>query len=131
MGKTILKGPDFSPLSKSTPSIIKGSHKVSWSPEGILQGGLGLMFNEVYPSFLYLIKFFDHESWSEFRQVWIEMVKTATALKASVRSVDELDNVVSKGKLGERPVPPIGKLGFKVEAAGKVRVFAMVECWTQ
>lgn len=26
---------------------------------------------------------------------------------------------------------PIGKLGLKVEAAGKVRVFAMVECWTQ
>lgn len=25
----------------------------------------------------------------------------------------------------------IGKLGFKLEAAGKVRVFAMVECWTQ
>jgi len=27
--------------------------------------------------------------------------------------------------------PPIGKLGFKSEPAGKVRVFAMVECWTQ
>jgi hypothetical protein len=26
---------------------------------------------------------------------------------------------------------PIGKLGLKREAAGKVRVFAMVECWTQ
>jgi hypothetical protein len=26
---------------------------------------------------------------------------------------------------------PIGKLGLKKEAAGKVRVFAMVECWTQ
>jgi hypothetical protein len=26
---------------------------------------------------------------------------------------------------------PLGKLGFKVEAAGKVRVFAMVDCWTQ
>ena len=25
----------------------------------------------------------------------------------------------------------IGKLGFKPEAAGKVRVFAMVDCWTQ
>lgn len=26
---------------------------------------------------------------------------------------------------------PIGKLGFKEEAAGKIRVFAMVDCWTQ
>jgi len=25
----------------------------------------------------------------------------------------------------------IGALGFKDEAAGKVRVFAMVDCWTQ
>jgi len=28
-------------------------------------------------------------------------------------------------------VRPCGKLGLKKEAAGKVRVFAMVECWTQ
>jgi hypothetical protein len=28
-------------------------------------------------------------------------------------------------------VKQIGKLGLKEEAAGKVRVFAMVECWTQ
>jgi len=26
---------------------------------------------------------------------------------------------------------PLGKLGFKEEPAGKVRVFAMVDCWTQ
>jgi hypothetical protein len=25
----------------------------------------------------------------------------------------------------------IGRLGLKQEAAGKVRVFAMVDCWTQ
>jgi len=25
----------------------------------------------------------------------------------------------------------LGKLGFKEEAAGKIRVFAMVDCWTQ
>jgi len=37
-----------------------------------------------------------------------------------------------EAKAGVRPVTlPIGKLGLKLEAAGKVRVFAMVECWTQ
>lgn len=25
----------------------------------------------------------------------------------------------------------LGRLGLKVEAAGKIRVFAMVDCWTQ
>jgi hypothetical protein len=28
-------------------------------------------------------------------------------------------------------VSPLGKLGLKDEPAGKVRVFAMVDCWTQ
>lgn len=26
---------------------------------------------------------------------------------------------------------PLGKLGLKHEPAGKIRVFAMVDCWTQ
>nr|UIW13819.1 MAG: RNA-dependent RNA polymerase [Rhizoctonia solani mitovirus 47] len=30
-----------------------------------------------------------------------------------------------------KPLPYLGKLGTKVEAAGKVRVFAMVDAWTQ
>jgi hypothetical protein len=29
------------------------------------------------------------------------------------------------------PPPAMGKLGLKAEAAGKIRVFAMVDCWTQ
>lgn len=33
-------------------------------------------------------------------------------------------------KTGFRP-GSVGRLGFKQEAAGKVRVFAMVDCWTQ
>lgn len=32
---------------------------------------------------------------------------------------------------GLRPLPTLGKLGTKVEAAGKIRVFAMVDAWTQ
>lgn len=38
-------------------------------------------------------------------------------------------------KVGIDPYPKgptfLGKLGFKVEPAGKVRVFAMVDAWTQ
>jgi hypothetical protein len=30
-----------------------------------------------------------------------------------------------------KPLPYLGKLGTKVEAAGKIRVFAMVDAWTQ
>lgn len=35
----------------------------------------------------------------------------------------------SKSEL--RPSSVLGALAFKDEAAGKVRVFAMVDCWTQ
>jgi hypothetical protein len=51
-------------------------------------------------------------------------------------STDSIRNQVfpQKGGLfGSYPGEPsyLGKLGFKEEAAGKVRVFAMVDCFTQ
>jgi hypothetical protein len=64
------------------------------------------MANEVYPSFERLVMYLPKGC--TFAKVWKE------------------------AKAGVRPVSlPIGKLGLKQEAAGKVRVFAMVECWTQ
>jgi hypothetical protein len=43
-----------------------------------------------------------------------------------------LDLVLVGRPLSEDLIPrAVGKLGLKLEAAGKVRVFAMVECWTQ
>jgi hypothetical protein len=38
---------------------------------------------------------------------------------------------VVKGKPLVSPIPYLGKLGMKSEAAGKIRVFAMVDAWTQ
>jgi hypothetical protein len=39
------------------------------------------------------------------------------------------DAVIEAGPISHpRASPYIGKLGFKEEAAGKVRVFAMVDC---
>lgn len=46
-----------------------------------------------------------------------EQLKT-TALNLRLNLVDHLTSY-------------LGKLGRKQEAAGKVRVFAMVDCWTQ
>jgi hypothetical protein len=103
--KTALPAPHFRPLSKTTPSLLKGN-KISWSPEGIAFGASALMASEVYPSFLRLLQYFP--SGNVFEKVWKEV---------------------------SRSVPPqslpCGKLGLKMEPAGKVRVFAMVECWTQ
>jgi hypothetical protein len=107
--ETVLSAPSFIPLSKSTPSIQKGKMRVSWSPEGILSGARGLVRSEVIHSFRYLCQFLPKGC--EFSLVWGEMERSLVS--------------------SESPDFPIGKLGLKVEAAGKVRVFAMVECWTQ
>jgi len=103
--KTALPEPHFKPLSKTTPSLLKGQ-KISWSPEGIAFGASALMASEVYPSFLRLLQYYPVGS--VFHKVWKEVSRSVP------------------------PQPlPCGKLGLKMEAAGKVRVFAMVECWTQ
>jgi hypothetical protein len=105
-GETRLDDPDFRPLSKSTPCLQGKGQKVSWSPKGILYGASFLMASEVSPSFERLLMYLPQGS--RFARVWKE------------------------AKAGVKPITlPVGKLGLKLEAAGKVRVFAMVECWTQ
>lgn len=41
------------------------------------------------------------------------------------------DAVIDPTPLGYTEYFSIGRLGLKQEPAGKVRVFAMVDCWTQ
>jgi hypothetical protein len=47
------------------------------------------------------------------------------------KTICELIDMIGPVASQFEPNFSIGKLGFKLEAAGKVRVFAMVECWTQ
>lgn len=51
-GLLTLDDPDFVPLSKSTPSILKGKDKVSWSPLGIVSAASALIYSPVYIYFL-------------------------------------------------------------------------------
>jgi len=110
----------FFPLSKSTPVLKGKDRKVSSSPMGILTAAYSLKGSNVWESFKLLSEMIPSEltkpfagdgpaGKSQFQRVLTEIL----AAKASL------------------PVMPIGKLGFKSEAAGKVRVFAMVDCWTQ
>lgn len=106
-GRTLYGEPEFRSLVKTTPSITSGRNRVSWSPEGIACGARALLASEVLPAFRQLLGFLPQGS--NFRTVWMVMEKT----------------------LLPNPSSPVGKLGLKLEPAGKVRVFAMVECWTQ
>jgi hypothetical protein len=93
----------FLPLNKSTPSIKTGKDKVSWSPLGITTGAAALISNGPLAAFEIFLTLHNDQT---LKRLW-DYVKPAVTK----------DNDLA-----------CGKLGFKVEAAGKVRVFAMVEC---
>jgi hypothetical protein len=93
----------FLPLNKSTPSIKTGKDKVSWSPLGITTGGSALISNGPIGAFEIFLTLHNDKV---LKNLW-DYVKPAMSS----------DNDLA-----------CGKLGFKVEPAGKVRVFAMVEC---
>ena len=42
-----------------------------------------------------------------------------------------IKDMVPEIREGEMGYSHLGKLGFKIEAAGKIRVFAMVDAYTQ
>jgi len=48
-----------------------------------------------------------------------------------IRVIESVEKLVLNGNPIFTPLPYLGKLGMKEEAAGKVRVFAMVDAWTQ
>lgn len=58
--------------------------------------------------------------------------RSGVALKEAAQATTEK---VLEGAIAEKVIPPIagrlGQLSFKEEAAGKIRVFAMVDVWTQ
>jgi hypothetical protein len=93
----------FLPLNKSTPSIKTGKDKVSWSPLGITTGAAALISNGPLAAFEIFLTLHNDQT---LKRLW-------DYVKPSVTKDNDL---------------ACGKLGFKVEAAGKVRVFAMVEC---
>lgn len=72
------------------------------------------MNSEVLHSFKYLMEFLPNR-YGVFHRIFSKMEKLVS------------------GPTGNASVSfrRLGKLAFKQEPAGKVRVFAMVECWTQ
>lgn len=90
------------------------SNRVSW--HGLLNDSVALRDSEVY-------KFFNNYIASIKAIKFYGIYKQALAL-ADLLGVDHLNRKVSM-------VNPLGQLAFKEEAAGKLRVFALVDVWTQ
>lgn len=119
----------FPPLSRSTPSYRDSCRKMSGSPIGILSGAWSLCQNrEVFASWCHLADVLDYKG------PYAGLLWTKSILKVIASAQKSFGAVVALwNKDAKTPVitGAIGKLGLKDEPAGKVRVFAMVECWTQ
>lgn len=107
---------DFFQLAKSSPTAGKG---VSSSPESIYNSAATWLS----PKFEYL--------YSSFRD-WLLLTGGVPELNRTGQvSYNDLLKLMDRMAREGKPCKYLGKLGLKMEPAGKIRVFAMVDCWTQ
>jgi hypothetical protein len=100
--------------NSSPPSVIRALKWFYSSPEGV----------KLHPSLIFILEYFKSEA-------VLSMMNLLVRSKALVSPISGY----SQGKVSS-PTPQTvnrfaGKLAIKEEAAGKVRVFAMVDPWTQ
>jgi hypothetical protein len=106
-------------ISKGSPTVRWTSETNSTSYLGVTKGALSIRQNLIlWGYFKDLSKKIDP---SNSLVYWIESIFKASKWLIEKEGFDH--------ELG--PSLPLGALAFKDEAAGKVRVFAMVDCWTQ
>jgi len=89
-----------------------------------LQMGIPALFNRVE-----LVAMADETKSKIYKSFRDKIIKSLNLLSNRIYPTRPLltspEHFLSKGTV------LLGKLGFKIEAAGKVRVFAMVDAWTQ
>jgi len=115
------RGIETSSIFKSGPAT--GADTVSTHPLPLMITAARLRDLGLDSSILYFISY--HKDGTEFRYPGLEAIFTEAA---------NVPNESVGQPLRESPLwnsVAVGKLGLKNEAAGKVRVFAMVDAWTQ
>lgn len=99
------------------PSMISSSSPV-----------IGQFYSTSFPTFCMTVHAWRFSPLLPFLRDWLKMT-------GNTRFLNWFEDALGfvKGRLSESSYPnlPLGKLGLKDEAAGKVRVFAMVDCITQ
>lgn len=100
---------EASPIMKSAPGTKYDSGiEISSHPVVLIRSAITLRHTNV---------------WRHF-SVFLNMLPFNNLVRRAFEASAKLDNVF-------KALPSLGKLGIKEEAAGKVRVFAMVDAWTQ
>jgi len=122
-------------MFKGGPGVIGSLGHWNTMPFILIRSALGLMKNPVLNESLFgILNMLDYADIKfALRQVkHLENRKLATEADLLDSSQGSL-GVIPKGttKPLVRPLSYLGKLGLKEEAAGKIRVFAMVDAWTQ
>jgi len=110
-------------LTKSTPSLFGPGEKISGGPEGIFAGAVSLLNSNVFGPYQRLCKVID-PGYPKGGLRKYTLVELLNMVSDSSPTKVRFQQIIGTYR-------SLGKLGFKLEAAGKVRVFAMVECWTQ
>lgn len=109
------RGIETPPILRSAPQ--SALHQVSTTPDVLILSAFGLRQSGLERNIMYFINF--------FKGTKIPYPGLATIFD---RCASALPSDIPSYSLA---VTAMGKLGFKAEAAGKVRVFAMVDAWTQ
>lgn len=122
-------------ILKSDPGLLllessSSTSKVSWlgiftDPFKLAKAGLGQV----------CLDYMNELGYSRLLAIWVRIFKYYKIVEKTFRSQvtnlgDPTKSFDSAGLLNNRG-PFVGQLSRKVEAAGKVRVFAMVDVWTQ
>jgi hypothetical protein len=105
------------PIFKSSPQASASEGTFSTHPETLHTSAHALFSSrQIYDSWLVIAQFF-----SSYPIIYLMSQCLSSPPVRSYKTINTEDGVV----------PLIGKLGLKQEAAGKMRVFAMVDPWTQ
>jgi hypothetical protein len=128
--KKKLHSPVKAMIYKSSPSTAaldeKDGFKYSTSWLGIQQAAVSLYNSEVWSQFT---EYHASIAGPYLGDRYWNFVKRIEALAVTVGSL--IDPECPGTALFRNFPHAVGRLGLKQEAAGKVRVFAMVDCWTQ
>lgn len=111
-------------MFKGGPGVIGQFGWYNTMPMILIRSGLGLMNNKVLMSAIEI--FFEKLDYSKIKFAF-KQLSHLNGRKVTPTEGENTGNLIPV----VRPLSYLGKLGTKEEAAGKIRVFAMVDAWTQ
>jgi hypothetical protein len=118
-------------MFKGGPGVIGSLGQWNTMPMNLIRSGLGLMSSlALWDAFNGILNMLD------YGQIKFAMKQLGHLKDRKIVVANQVAGEIPRYETGKtvplvRPLSYLGKLGLKEEAAGKIRVFAMVDAWTQ